>query len=50
LTQLFYSDTDKSTAMEMSNQRYKAVTSICAVAISIRIGILRIIFEQHAGA
>jgi hypothetical protein len=50
LTQPFYSDTDKSIAMEMNSQHHKAVSSICAAAISIRIGIIRIIFEQHAGA
>jgi hypothetical protein len=50
LTQPRLSDTDKSIAMESSNQRRQNVPQLRAVVISICISIIRITFEQHAGA
>jgi hypothetical protein len=53
LTPLLLSDTDKSSAMEFSKEHRKVLASVQQVrpvAISICISMIRIIFEQHAGA
>jgi hypothetical protein len=52
LTQPFLSDTDRSIAMEFCKDRrapFSPVTQACAIVFSIRIGMIRISFEQHAG-